>query len=104
MGRAKKHILVEKPVGVTAEEVRTMVKVCRDEGVQIMDGTMFMHHDRFQRMSELFNDVLRWRPQRVTSAFSFVADQEFMRSNVRVDPSADPLGSLGDLGWYCIRI
>jgi hypothetical protein len=29
--------------------------------------------------------------------------EAFHANNVRVKASADPLGALGDLGWYCIR-
>lgn len=28
---------------------------------------------------------------------------EFLRGDVRVLPDCDPLGALGDLGWYCVR-
>ena len=30
--------------------------------------------------------------------------QPFLNDNIRVKANADPLGALGDLGWYCIRI
>ena len=33
---------------------------------------------------------------------ALAADDEFQRSNIRAFPEADPLGCLGDQGWYCI--
>lgn len=30
------------------------------------------------------------------------ATPEFLKNNIRVNPSLDALGALGDLGWYCI--
>eukprot|EP00955_Chlamydomonas_euryale_P017254 184324-Chlamydomonas_euryale.AAC.3 len=36
----------------------------------------------------------------VTSAFSFRGEDCL---NIRTQADADPLGCLGDLGWYCIR-
>lgn len=30
-----------------------------------------------------------------------VAGDEFQRSNIRAFPEAEPLGCLGDQGWYC---
>eukprot|EP00927_Polykrikos_kofoidii_P036353 TRINITY_DN30698_c0_g1_i1.p1 TRINITY_DN30698_c0_g1~~TRINITY_DN30698_c0_g1_i1.p1 ORF type:complete len:370 (-),score=51.51 TRINITY_DN30698_c0_g1_i1:84-1193(-) len=102
---AGKHIIIEKPVGRTAEEVAEMIRCCRDKGVQFMDGTMFWHHERFGKMRRLFDDKLLWDPLRVTSAFSFVGSQEFLGgSDIRTRADGDPLGCLGDLGWYCIRI
>ena len=36
--------------------------------------------------------------------FSFKGDERFFVDNIRVKANADPLGALGNLGWYCIRI
>jgi len=73
---AKKHVLVEKPVGRSAAEVRTMVDACREHGVALLDGTMFIHHDRFKQMDRLFRDDLFWRPTRVSAAFTFAASDD----------------------------
>jgi predicted dehydrogenase len=40
---------------------------------------------------------------RITSAFSFLALDDFHRDNIRANRALEPLGCLGDLGWYCIR-
>jgi predicted dehydrogenase len=42
--------------------------------------------------------------KRITSAFSFAGGPEFFAANIRVNPILEPYGSLGDLGWYCIRL
>src|SRR5205807_1121027 len=44
--RAGKHVLCEKPCGVTSADVRAMLDACRENGVQFMDGVMFMHSRR----------------------------------------------------------
>ena len=72
---AGKHVLVEKPVGVTAAEVREMVAACRAGGVALLDGTMFVHHARFEQMDRLFADEQFWAPTRVSSAFTFWGDE-----------------------------
>lgn len=34
--KAKKHVLCEKPLGITADEMEAMIAACRDNGVQLM--------------------------------------------------------------------
>jgi predicted dehydrogenase len=40
----------------------------------------------------------------VTSGFHFAGDAEFLASNIRMDAALEPLGALGDLGWYNVRL
>lgn len=102
--RAKKHVLVEKPVGATLDEVREMIRACRENDVVLMDGTMFMHHARFGAIKRLFDDKIFWNCTRFTSAFTFYGGEDFFRDNIRARADGDPLGCLGDVGWYCARM
>jgi predicted dehydrogenase len=101
---AGKHVLSEKPCGVTSQDVRVMLEACRKNGVQFMDGVMFMHSQRLPLLSQVLDDqqsigsVLR-----ITSQFSFLAREDFLTQNIRVSNDLEPLGCLGDLGWYNIR-
>ena len=82
---AGKHILVEKPVGVNANEVSEMIAACRAANVAFMDGTMFVHHQRFKQIDRLFADTT-WDPKRVTSAFTFAAPIDFLAGgNIRTN-------------------
>ena len=82
---AGKHILVEKPVGVNATEVQEMIAACRAANVAFMDGTMFVHHQRFKQIDRLFGDST-WQPKRVTSAFTFAAPIDFLAGgNIRTN-------------------
>ena len=101
---AGKHVLSEKPVAASAAEVREILAACRQNGVQFMDGVMFMHSRRLGRI----RDVLRegqsvGQIRRIASHFSFAASPEFFRGNIRAQSELEPLGCLGDLGWYSIR-
>lgn len=102
LAAAKKHVLVEKPVGRTLAEVETMVNACRAANVALMDGTMFMHHDRFKALTRLF-ESMHWKCERFQAAFSFFGGDEFFQGNIRTRVDGDPLGCLGDVGWYCAR-
>jgi predicted dehydrogenase len=102
--KAGKHILCEKPCGTATSEVRTMLDACRANKVQFMDGVMFMHSQRLALMRQTLDDrqsvgdILR-----ITSQFSFKGSDEFLKQNIRVSGELEPLGCLGDLGWYNIR-
>ena len=46
--KAKKHVLVEKPLpGVDSpEDIKAMVDACVENNVQFLDGTMWVHSKR----------------------------------------------------------
>ena len=102
---AKKHILVEKPVALSIRDLRDMIAVCRENNVNLMDGVMFMHHKRLQSILHVLTDPIPRQVKLVQSSFSFNGGStELMDKNIRTNASCDPLGALGDLGWYCVRI
>jgi predicted dehydrogenase len=98
---AGKHVLCEKPCGVTAADAQAMLDACRRRRVQFMDGVMFMHSRRLPLLRQTLDDgrtigdVLR-----ITSQFSFKAVGDFWNQNIRASGELEPLGCLGDLGWY----
>ena len=102
--KAGKHILSEKPAAVNLSTLQEIIKVCRDNKVFFMDGVMFMHHQRTYKLVQILQENLTADVQRVNSSFTFHGNQQFFETNIRASSLGDPLGCLGDLGWYCIRI
>jgi predicted dehydrogenase len=101
---AGKHIVCEKPCATSIADLREMIDACRRHRVQFIDGVMFMHSKRLERMREVLDDGASvGRIKRITSAFSFCAGDEFFANNIRAHGALEPYGCLGDLGWYCIR-
>jgi predicted dehydrogenase len=101
---AGKHVICEKPCGVSFADVQEMTEACRKHCVQFMDGVMFMHNPRLPRVREVLDDGKSVGPlRRISSAFTFLGTGGFAGSNIRVDGRLEPAGCLGDLGWYCIR-
>jgi predicted dehydrogenase len=100
--QAGKHVLAEKPVGCTVGDVAEIIAVCEKHRVQFMDGVMFMHGRRLQHLRGVVDNEVG--PVRhIATQFSFMSDDEFQRSNIRAHGKLEPLGCLGDLGWYCLR-
>jgi predicted dehydrogenase len=100
--QAGKHVLVEKPVGCSAADAAEIVAACEQHRVQFMDGVMFMHGRRLERLRHaLDHDAGRIR--HIASQFSVLSDEDFQRTNIRAHGTLEPLGCLGDLGWYCLR-
>jgi predicted dehydrogenase len=102
---AGKHILCEKPCAASIVELEEMLFACRNNSVQFMDGVMFMHNPRLEKVRAVLDEQANvGRIRRISSAFSFYArDEIFFRENIRTDGALEPAGCLGDLGWYSIR-
>ena len=100
---AGKHVLSEKPVAVSTQAAQEIIAACHQAGVQFMDGVMFMHHHRLQRVLERLGDIGP-APSMINSTFTFLADDAFMHSNIRTSMETEPLGCVGDIAWYNARI
>jgi predicted dehydrogenase len=101
---AGKHVLVEKPVGVGADDVREILEACDRHGVQFMDGVMFMHSRRLEALRRTLDDGESvGEVRRIAAQFSFKGSEDFFRSDIRLSSRLEPHGCLGDLGWYTIR-
>ena len=94
----RKHVLGEKPLA-SLPSVQRITKACRDNGVAFMDGTHFVHHPRTHSIQEAMGDRIGW-PWSVASAFQFGLGD---RGNIRFNTELEPMGAIGDAGWYNMR-
>lgn len=102
--QAGKHVLCEKPCGANPEEVQEMIEACKAANVQFMDGVMFMHSSRLDSLRMVLEDEdTVGELKRIATQFSFRAPEEFLTGNIRVHSGLEPLGCVGDLGWYNVR-
>jgi len=102
--QAGKHVVCEKPCAVSAGDLEEMISACRKNSAQFMDGVMFMHNRRLGQIRETLNDGNSvGQIKRITSHFSFLGAEDFLRANIRASRTLEPAGCLGDLGWYCLR-
>jgi predicted dehydrogenase len=101
--QAGKHVVIEKPVGLSAAEFQEMLDVAYAQKKFILD-TMFNHHGRTDSVLECVADEEKFGTlNRIESSFTFMSDAAFQESNIRARKDGDPQGCVGDLGWYCIR-
>lgn len=103
--RADKHVLCEKPCAVSSTDLRAMLDACRESRVQFMDGIMFMHSQRLPLLRQTLDDGQSiGKVRRITSQFSFLPGDDFLANNIRANNLLEPLGCLGDLAWYNVRV
>ena len=53
---AHKHVLIEKPVAIDADQFYIMIMTCKNNNVLLMDGVMFMHHERLRTLNMFLKD------------------------------------------------
>lgn len=96
--RGGKHVLGEKPFASLAS-VDRILAACRETDVAFMDGTHFAHHPR---TAELQARRDGWIGETVLldSACAFNLKD---RSNIRYNTELEPMGAIGDVGWYNMR-
>jgi predicted dehydrogenase len=101
---AGKHVVCEKPCAPSVDDLRAMLEACQSNGVQFMDGVMFMHSRRLALLRQVLDEGENiGEVRRIASAFTFRQSPDFFAENIRTDSTIEPYGCLGDLGWYCIR-
>jgi predicted dehydrogenase len=101
---AGKHIVCEKPCAINLDDLKEMVETCKQNNVQFMDGVMFMHSNRLQKIREVLDDGKSiGQIRRITTQQSYAAPDDFLKNNIRLQSNLEPQGCLGDLGWYNIR-
>src|SRR3954468_556826 len=83
--QARKHVVCEKPCALRIEDLRMMLEACRQNGVQFMDGVMFMHSKRLEKISAKIDAASIGEIKRIASAFSFHGDSDFFENNIRVN-------------------
>lgn len=97
----KKHVLCEKPCAITVAQLKEMIRVCEESGVQFLDCVAFTHGKRLPALVASLPDIGVLR--RIQTSLCMVANEGFMTNNIRVRKELEPMGAFGDLGSYCIR-
>jgi predicted dehydrogenase len=94
-----KHVLCEKPLGMNLAEAQEMSDACAAANRQLMDGVMWLHHERTLAMREILRSEALGSLRRVTAGFTNGAT--LGPDDIRFQRELGG-GALGDLGWYCV--
>lgn len=96
--RAKKHVLCEKPLVMTLQEMDRVKEAGRAHGVTIFEAFMYLHHPQTRRLLEMVQSGELGRLQSIRSHFSFNLPHT-NADNIRLQPNMGG-GSLWDVGIY----
>lgn len=96
----KKHILCEKPLGVTAQEVTIMKEACEKNGVLLMEAYAYRHSPLTLKVKSLVEKGTIGNIKFIESHFNYTLE-DF--SNIRMNKNLSG-GSTYDIGCYNINI
>ncbi len=96
--RAGKHVLCEKPLAVTVEEVDAMIDAAAKAGVYLTEAFMYRHHPQTLKVKELVQSGAIGALRLIRGAFTFnIAREDDIRLNRQLVG-----GSIWDVGCYPI--
>lgn len=95
---AGKHVLCEKPLALSVEEVDAIESAARKHGRLVMEAFMYRHHPQTLKVQELVRSGSLGTVKLVHGSFSFMLSRE---GDVRLNPEWGG-GSLWDVGCYPI--
>ena len=97
-----KHILIEKPLAMTADEGEALVQYCREKGVQMAAGLMMRFGAYVQAMKKA---VAEGKIGQVVSAFAhFTCWYPDIPGSWRQTKASAGGGALMDMGVHCIDL
>lgn len=95
-----KHVLVEKPAALTAQETLEMIRVCQENDVKFMEAFMYQFHPQHKRVKELITSGEIGEIKYMRASFSFILEER--EANIRLNKEMGG-GSIYDVGCYCIH-
>ena len=98
---AGKHVLCEKPIGLTTAEAEDLLDEARKQPeLKVMEAFMYRHHPQWKKARQLVNEGKIGALQSIHSFFSYYnADPGNIRNMAHIGG-----GGLMDIGCYCISL
>lgn len=98
---AGKHVLCEKPIGLTSKEGEELVGATRRfPHLKVMEAFMYRHHPQWRKARQLVEDGEIGEPRTIHSFFSYFNDNPADIRNMAEIGG----GGLWDIGCYCVSL
>lgn len=94
---AGKHVLVEKPMAMTAAEFDPVIAKRDETGLLAAEAYMIVHHPQWQKASQLYREGAIGKLVRVSAAFSYDNRSDGANIRNRADTGG---GAVPDIGVY----
>ena len=95
---AGKHVLCEKPIALSVDEVDAMKESARKHGRVVAEAFMYRHHLQTLKVQDIVKDGSLGALKLIRGSFSYVLTRA---GDVRLDPAMGG-GSIWDVGCYPI--
>ncbi len=99
---AKKHILIEKPVGLTSSEAEEIAAYCENKGVKLGVGFMMRFHAYHQKMREIIQSGKLG--EIVSARAQLTCWYPEMENCWRQDMKLSGGGAMMDMGVHCVDL
>ena len=98
---AGKHVLCEKPIGLSSDEGRQLVEAAaKHPELKVMEAFMYRHHPQWQRARQLVDEGAIGKLRTIQSFFSYYNDDgDDIRNNADIGG-----GGMMDIGCYPISL
>ena len=93
---AGKHVLCEKPLALSAQEVDLIAAAAAASDRVVAEGFLYRHHAQSARIDALITEGVIGEPRIITAAFTYTQSRS---PDVRLDPALGG-GALWDVGCY----
>lgn len=99
--KAGKHVLCEKPIGLTVAEAQELLNEARKHPqLKIMEAFMYRHHPQWQRVQELIKEGKIGDLRTIQAFFTYYnVDADNIRNQADIGG-----GALMDIGCYCLSV
>jgi len=94
-----KHVLCEKPLALTAAEVRDMIAACTAHGVTLMEAFMYRYSTRTRQVIEVLRSGALGEIKFINASFRFLLGNP---ASIKFRPELGG-GSLYDVGCYPVN-
>jgi D-xylose 1-dehydrogenase (NADP+, D-xylono-1,5-lactone-forming) len=98
--KSGKHILIEKPVALTAKETEEIIAVCNENNVKFMEAFMYQFHPQHKQVKEIIASGEIGEVKFIRAGFSYLLEDR--KENIRMNKEMGG-GSIYDIGSYCIH-